>query len=230
MLQPATLSLQPLDYLFGGKITIKDFSIENPRFYGFVNKDGHANWDIYESETDSTEANAGKKPLPPIDLQKVRIYGGHFTYDDRQTDLFTEIGGFFVRLDGSLAGGANTLDFETGCSSLLFSNPTYTLKNDLSLRLKSRLVLAEHYNSITLKDAELMVNNLPFTADGAIRHFPEDQRTHIDMDMGLKISDMNESAEIHTRCVFSESRQDTGGRFDPRGRKYSRLFGRQYHT
>ena len=44
----ATLSLQPLDYLFGGKITIKDFSIENPRFYGFVNKDGHANWDIYE--------------------------------------------------------------------------------------------------------------------------------------------------------------------------------------
>lgn len=88
----ATLSLQPLDYLFGGKITIKDFSIENPRFYGFVNKDGHANWDIYESETDSTEANAGKKPLPPIDLQKVRIYGGHFTYDDRQTDLFTEIG------------------------------------------------------------------------------------------------------------------------------------------
>lgn len=66
----ATLSLQPLDYLFGGKITIKDFSIENPRFYGFVNKDGHANWDIYESETDSTEANAGKKPLPPIDLQR----------------------------------------------------------------------------------------------------------------------------------------------------------------
>lgn len=28
----ATLSLQPLDYLFGGKITIKDFSIENLRF------------------------------------------------------------------------------------------------------------------------------------------------------------------------------------------------------
>ena len=84
----ATLSLQPLDYLFGSKITIKDFSIENPRFYGFVNKNGRANWDIYESETDSTETDAGKKPLPPIDLQKVRIYGGHFTYDDRQADLF----------------------------------------------------------------------------------------------------------------------------------------------
>ena len=122
--------MQPLDYLFGSKITIKDFSIENPRFYGFVNKNGRANWDIYESETDSTETDAGKKPLPPIDLQKVRIYGGHFTYDDRQADLFTEMQGFFVRLDGSLAGGANTLDLEMGCSSLLFSNPTYTLKHD----------------------------------------------------------------------------------------------------
>lgn len=198
----ATVSLQPLDYLFGGKITIKDFSIENPRFYGFVNKNGRANWDIYKNETDSTETDTATKPLPPIDLQKVRIHGGRFTYDDRQTNLFTEINGFFVRLDGSLAGGTNTLDFETGCSSILFSNPAYTLKNDLSLRLKSRLVLAEHYNSITLKDAELMVNNLPFTADGAIRHFPEDQRTRIDMDMGLKISDMNDLLKFIPDAYF----------------------------
>ena len=198
----ATLSLQPLDYLFGGKITIKDLSIERPRFYGFVNKNGRANWDIYKSETESTETETGKKTLPPIDLQKVRIHGGHFTYDDRQADLFTEIRGFFVRLDGSLTGGANMLDFETGCSSLLFRNPTYTLKNDLSLRLKSRLVLAEHYNSMTLKDAELIVNNLPFTANGAIRHFPEDRRTRIDMDMGLKISDMNDLLKFIPDAYF----------------------------
>lgn len=203
-----TISLQPLDYLFGGKITIKDFSIENPRFYGFVNKEGRANWDIYQSETDSTESAADKKPLPPIDLQKVRIHGGHFTYDDRQTDLYTELHGFFVRLDGSLAGGANTLDFETGCSSILFSNPTYTLKNDLALRLKSRLVLADQYNSITLKDAELLVNNLPFTADGAIRNYPEDRRTRVDMEMGLKISDMNDLLKFIPDAYF-QNRDNT---------------------
>lgn len=198
----ATVSLQPLDYLFGGKITIKDFSIENPRFYGFVNKNGCANWDIYENENDSTENDTDKKDLPPIDLQRVRIYGGHFTYDNRQTDLFAELQGFFVRLDGSLAGGTNTLDFETGCSSLLFRNPTYTLKNDLSLRLKSRLILADHYQSITLKEAELKVNNLPFTADGSIRHFPEDNQARIDMDMDLKISDMNDLLKFIPDAYF----------------------------
>ena len=200
----ATVSLQPLDYLFGGKITIKNFSLDHPRFYGFVNKDGRANWDIYQSEADSAETDADKKPLPPIDLQRVRIRGGHFTYDDRQADLFAEVNGFFMRLDGSLAGGANTLDFETGCSSILFSNPAYTLKNDLALRLKSRLVLADHYNSIMLKDAELMVNNLPFTADGAIRNFPEDRRTRIDMDMGLKISDMNDLLKFIPDAYFQD--------------------------
>lgn len=198
----ATVSLQPLDYLFGGKITIKDFSIKNPRFYGFVNKNGCANWDIYENENDSTENDTDKKDLPPIDLQRVRIYGGHFTYDNRQTDLFAELQGFFVRLDGSLAGGTNTLDFETGCSSLLFRNPTYTLKNDLSLRLKSRLILADHYQSITLKEAELKVNNLPFTADGSIRHFPEDNQARIDMDMDLKISDMNDLLKFIPDAYF----------------------------
>ena len=63
-LQPrATLSLQPLDYLFGSKITIKDFSRSRTRVSMDSSiKTGRANWDIYESETDSTETDAGKSP------------------------------------------------------------------------------------------------------------------------------------------------------------------------
>ena len=48
----------------------------------------------------------------------------------------------------------------------------------------------------------MKVNNLPFTADGAIRHFPEDQRTRIDMDMGLKISDMNDLLKFIPDAYF----------------------------
>ena len=70
----AVISFRPTDYLFNGKITIGEISIEEPRFYGYVNKKGAANWDIYSTETDS--ADTGKKPLPPIDLQKVRITNG----------------------------------------------------------------------------------------------------------------------------------------------------------
>lgn len=186
----AIISLRPTDYLFGGKITIGEINIEEPRFYGYVNKKGAANWDIYSSEPDSAETD--KKPLPPIDLQKVRITNGRFTYDDRQGDLFGEINGFFLNLDGSLTNGENKLDIETGSTSILFSSPTYTLENKLALKLKSQLLLSDNFNTVTLNNAELLVNNLPFTADGSISSLPLLKQTRIDMEVGLKISDMND--------------------------------------
>lgn len=186
----AVISFQPTDYLFGGKITISEINLEEPRFYGYVNKKGAANWDIYSTEPDSVETD--KKPLPPIDLQKVRITNGRFTYDDRQGDLFAEINGFFLSLNGSLTNGENKLDIETGSTSILFSSPTYTLQNKLALKLKSQLLLSDNFNTVTLNDAELLVNNLPFTADGSISNLPLLNQTRIDMEVGLKISDMND--------------------------------------
>lgn len=207
-----TVSMQPLDYLFGGKITIKDFSLENPRFYGFVNKEGRANWEIYQSETDSLSDTDSKETLPPIDLQKVHISGGHFTYDDHQKELFAEIRGFFLTLEGSLAQGENTLKVETGTSSTLFRSPTYTLTNDLSIKLKSLLLLSDNYNSVKLQNAELLVNNLPFTARGSIVNHPEQVGTQIDMEMGMKISDMNDLLKFIPNAYFQnrEKIQATG--------------------
>lgn len=40
-------------------------------------------------------------------------------------------------MDGSLTDGKNKLDIETGSTSILFSNPTYTLENKLALKLKA---------------------------------------------------------------------------------------------
>lgn len=188
----AIVSIQPMDYLFERKITIKHLFIDSPRIYGYVNKAGKANWEIYQSEADSVINEKGKQPLPPIDLQKVRIRNGHFTFDDQAAGLYTQVEGFFLKLDGSLSYGRNTLDVETGISSLLFRNPTYTLKNKLALNLKSQFVLADNFNSITLRNAELLVNNLPFTADGSVYHHPAEQKTRIDMRMGMKVSDMND--------------------------------------
>lgn len=186
----ALVSLRPTDYLFGGKITIGEISVDNLRFYGYVNKNGRANWDIYHSEDSTTDTD--KAPLPPIDLQKVRISNGHFTYNDRQQDLYTDIDGFFLNLDGSFTNGRNTMNVEAGTSSILFRSPAYTLKNKLALRLKSGLTLSNNYHTISLKGAELMVNKLPFTAEGSVTALPEQKRLQIDMKMGLNVSDMND--------------------------------------
>lgn len=193
--QKAVVVFNPTDYLFGGKITIKRVWIDAPRFYGYVNKAGKANWDIYQSlsdEADSLAADSLAKPLPPIDLQKVAIRNGHFIYNDRQEDLYAEIDGFSLRIDGSLTYGENKLDIEGGISSLVWESPAYTLSNKLSLQLKSRVLLNRPARLLTLKGAELRVNNLPFTADGSIGVSPLTGRTAVDMEMGLDVSDMND--------------------------------------
>ena len=187
----AVVSLRPLDYLFLGRITVGEFRLEEPHFHGYVNDEGIANWNIYTSESDSSTEN-NNIPLPAIDLRSVRISDGHFGYYDSEANIFTEIEGFFLNIDGSLTNGKNTLDIETGTSSILFNSEAYTLKNDLSLKLKSRIFLSDNYNTISLKEAELRVNNFPFTADGSISRIPEVNQTKIDMDFGLKVSDLND--------------------------------------
>ena len=208
--QKAVVVFNPTDYLFGGKITVKKILIESPRFYGYVNSEGKANWDIYRSEAaaaDSLATDSIAPPLPPIDLQKVDIRNGRFIYNDRREDLYAEIDGFSLRIDGSLTYGENKLDIETAVSSLLFRSPAYTLSNKLALSLKSRVLLNRPARSLTLRGAELRLNNLPFTADGSIGVSPLTGRTAIDMAVGLSVSDMNDLLRFIPDAYFRNRQQ-----------------------
>ncbi len=187
----AIVVFNPTDYLFTGKLTIPRVIMDSIRFYGYVNEEGKANWEIYQSEMDSVNESSSS-PLPKIDLRQVHITRGHFVYDDRQQDLYTAIDGFFLHIDGLLTRRGNKLDVETGSSSIVFRSPSYSLANNLALRFKGRLLLADGMRRFGLRDAELLVNNLPFTADGFLVPATESSPSQIDMAFGLKVSDMND--------------------------------------
>lgn len=199
----AVVVFNPTDYLFNGKITIGKIVVDEPRMYGHVNKKGKANWDIYKSEIDSTEETDSGK-LPPIDLQQVQINNGHFVYNDEQQDIYTEIDGFSLRVDGSLTQRGNKLDVEAGSSSIVFRSPSYSLSNKMALKFKSRLLVAEGFKRIALRDAEMWVNNLPFTADGFVKPSTEDQPMSVDMAFGLKVSDMNDLLKFIPDTYFQD--------------------------
>ena len=209
--QQAKLSVQPFDFLFKKRITIKDLSISSPRFYGFVSSDGHPNWDIYltketDEETENEETDK-ESDLPVIDLQRVRIYNGKFTYDDRQSDVFAEVGGFFLTIDGSLTGNENRLSIDAGTSSILFDCPDYRLKNNVSLQLKSKVLLTDQYQSVTLQDAELRINQFPFTASGSLRKIPESNLSHVDLEMDLKIGNLNDLLDFVPDAYLKDRNQ-----------------------
>lgn len=182
-------------YIFNSKrIAVELFFIDTPRFYGYIAPDGKANWDIVQSTDTTTQDTTQQQPLPPIDLKKVRIKSGRLVYDDRQQDLYTEVNGFYLNLKGSLANqdSENGVRLETGSSSILFDSPAYTLSNHLRMDFKSELSWTYMMREITLKDAELRVNDLPFKASGSIKRREAGQPSLVDLGFNLNILDLNE--------------------------------------
>lgn len=182
-------------YIFNSKrIAVELFFIDTPRFYGYIAPDGKANWDIVQSTDTTAQDTTQQQPLPPIDLKKVRIKSGRLVYDDRQQDLYTEVNGFYLNLKGSFANqdSENGVRLETGSSSILFDNPAYTLSNHLRMDFKSELSWTYMMREITLKDAELRVNDLPFKASGSIKRREAGQPSLVDLGFNLNILDLNE--------------------------------------
>ena len=182
-------------YIFNSKrIAVELIFIDTPRFYGYIAPDGKANWDIVQSTDTTTQDTTQQQPLPPIDLKKVRIKSGRLVYDDRQQDLYTEVNGFYLNLKGSFANqdSENGVRLETGSSSILFDSPAYTLSNHLRMDFKSELSWTYMMREITLKDAELRVNDLPFKASGSIKRREAGQPSLVDLGFNLNILDLNE--------------------------------------
>lgn len=182
-------------YIFNSKrIAIELFFIDTPRFYGYIAPDGTTNWDITQPTDTTAQDTTQRQPLPPIDLKKVRIKSGRMVYDDRQQDLYTEVNGFYLNLRGSFANREreNGVRLETGTSSVLFDSPAYTLSNHLRMDFKSDLSWTHMMREITLKGAELRVNDLPFKASGSIKRRDAGQPSLVDLGFNLSILDLNE--------------------------------------
>ncbi len=192
--QEATLSINPLDYVFSNKINIAELTLDSPRFYGFINEEGVANWNIYTSATDTEKVEEvnDTTALPAIDVKRLRIRDGHFIFDNRQGGIYAETEGFFLRVSGSLAGDGNNLSIASKSSSMYFESPDYTLNNKLTFQFKSKIDFTKGFQTITLKDAEMQINHLPFTADGTFNWLPDSKSLYMDVKAGLQASDLNE--------------------------------------
>lgn len=186
------VSVQPADFLLRNKITVKDVVFIRPSIYGYVNPAGKANWDIYQA-TDSTAVadTVPAAPVPPVFVQHVRIIDGTLTYDDRQTNLYTHLDGFYFIADCAVEHKSVRLDMKTGWKAFQFESPDYVLENELALDLKSQIGLSDSLRRITLTDTEIRVNRLPFTLNGTLFGNKEKRCLEMDLQYGLDIPDLN---------------------------------------
>ncbi|GAB6394950.1 MAG: outer membrane assembly protein [Bacteroidales bacterium] len=198
----AVISFRLFDYLLDNNITIREISLDSPQFHGYADGKGRANWDILQSPE-----SAATDTFPPVDIQSVKITGGHFDYTDEAAGLYAEVEDFSLNLTGSLlAEGGNTFKVKIGCSAFLFQSPTYSLQNKLALFLKGVVELRDNFNTVTLHDAELRINNLPFTADGSVTSLPETKSLGVNLETALKASDLNDVLAFVPETYFKNKK------------------------
>ena len=147
--QKCIVSLRPLDYLFGGKITLGEVTIQRPVIRTFIDELGKGNWEIVQTEADS--ATQKDTELPPIEIKRIEISDAEFTFRDVRKDIFCKIEKFFFASDGSLVKGATKFDIKSKSESLLFESPQYTLTNHMRLALAGQVAFSNNYNRIALK-------------------------------------------------------------------------------
>ncbi|MDR1556739.1 MAG: AsmA family protein [Tannerellaceae bacterium] len=196
----AVASVQLMAYLSTQTLTIREILVERPDFYGYVDETGLANWDIYQDGSEDTDTTS----FPVIDVRRIRIEDGHLRYKDDAAGIFTEIEGFSLRLTGSLLKeGGNTFEVETESSAFTIESPLYSIRNKLSLQLKSTIELRDNFNTVTLHNAEMRINDIPFAADGSVTNLPETKSLGINLEASLKASDLNEILSLIPDTYFT---------------------------
>ena len=119
----------------------KDFVIDNPRIYAYVDSTGQANWDIVApSDTlavTDTVAGDSLSMASGLRIKNVRIRNGNLVFDDRSTQLYTRLTGLNLGVDGYLGLRRSKLKVDFSTENVLFWQEGKLLVNHLALGIET---------------------------------------------------------------------------------------------
>lgn len=186
-----TIAVNPSDYFLFKQLTLNYFNIDHPRIYGYIDKNNKPNWMILKEDSTETITSADSTAfeIPNINLRRITINDGYLQYVDEVQSTFAELKDFGLLLKGAIRKDNNKFKIQAAIAELNFDSPAYTLNNSQQISFESGILLTNQYQDITLENAELKINNIPFTADGYVKTIAANKRD-IDLKLGLSVSDM----------------------------------------
>ena len=113
---------------------VKDFVLEQPEIYAYVDSAGVPNWDILRIAADTTTVDTTMADTTTFDsgirLRNVRIRNGRLVFDDRNTRLYTRLTGINLGVDGYLGKRRSRLKLDFSTDKILYSsrNPAWSAR------------------------------------------------------------------------------------------------------
>lgn len=225
------ITINPVAYLTKNRIVIKDFVLEEPDIYAYVDSLGVANWNIMrvagdtviqDSVTaDSSGFNAG------IRLKNIRIRNGKMVFDDRNTQLYARVTGLQLGIDGALGSRRSRLKLNFSTDNILFWQEGQLLVNHLALSVETGMKINRDSLLYTLDKAVFDVNGLRFGAGGTFRGDSVNRTVKVDLKYGIHIPTLKTLLDMVPEAVLQKTEEvDVRGEVLCKG-EVKGIYGRQ---
>ncbi|MEM8523079.1 MAG: AsmA-like C-terminal region-containing protein [Bacteroidota bacterium] len=197
-----------------GEIIVKSINLDHPDINVYVLEDGSANYDIVAASEEETTSESSDFQ---VELQSYEIEEGRIHYDDKTLGMMTTLANINHSGKGNFTVDIFDLDTETEVkyTSLKYDGIQYLDSATVNLDAIFNANLTEQ--KYTLKDNDLLINDLKLNADGYVQLTDSDD---INMDLSFAAPD-NEFKELLSMLpnAYSEDfgKVDADGEFEFKG-------------
>ena len=163
--------VNPVDYLWKHKISLRYLGLEDATVYAFTNKEGKSNWDIVKSTSDQLEEDTVSQrdtTIQEIDINRVSLKRSNVTFDDRNTRVYTRVQNLNLTLKASLKKDYSALTLNYDNENLLFWQDGQLLVNHLAVGLNADMQLDRTSRKLTFKDTGLTLNGVALDLSGTL--------------------------------------------------------------
>ncbi len=230
------LTVNPVAYLTKNRIVIKDFVLEEPEIYAYVDTAGVANWNIVRPLSDTLPAAALSADTASVDsmsfdtgirLRNVRIRNGRLVFDDRNTRLYTRLTGLNLGVDGFLGARRSRMKVKFSAENVLFWQEGQLLVNHLKLGIETGMKINRDSLLYTLDKAVFDVNGERFGAGGTLRGDSVHRTLQVNLKYGVHIPTLKTLLDLVPDTILKKTDAvDVRGEVLCKG-EISGLYGRQ---
>jgi hypothetical protein len=159
------IALNLVSVIKGDNMIINNVNIDLPRLHAIVDKDGKANWDITKKGRAPTETSGESKPFQ-MELQHYSISSGYVSYDDKQSNMSSEIINLNHEGSGDFTSDIFMLKTSTQTDAVNFTmnNVPYLAQSKISIL--ADIQVNNKTNTYQFETDNIKVNNLQLATKG----------------------------------------------------------------
>ncbi len=203
------ITMNPMAYLVKNKIVIKDFLLDEPQIYAYVDQSGLVNWDIVKATTDTLSVDSTTPDSSSfnssISLHNVRIRQGSLIFDDRSTELYTRLTGLNLGIEGDFASINSKLKVDFLTENILLWQKGALLVKRLKLGIDTEMQVNRDSLLYTLDRAVFNVNGVRFGAGGTLKGDAVNRTLMVDLKYGIHIPSLKTILDLVPNAVLKKT-------------------------